>query len=133
MNNTLLFILKFWQKPGLSPLSPTAEQSASFSVFLKGKSVGLLRFADDKWTFEYDKGLEEPLIVDFPSLTRTYESQALWPFFASRIPGLKHPYVIEALKAKGLENKPPTEVDMLRWFGSRTLTNQYELVAQPGG
>ncbi|MCI0524091.1 MAG: HipA N-terminal domain-containing protein [Acidobacteria bacterium] len=91
--------------------------------------VGTLSVQDGKWKFEYSdefrrKDLLRP-IVEFPDVNKTYESDELWQFFASRIPSPEQAEVEEILKRENIEEDDA--VRLLQRFGKRTIANPFEL------
>lgn len=86
--------------------------------------VGLLEFDGTYWTFGYTDDyrraseLMRP-IEGFEDLDRTYKSQALFPFFAVRIPDLDRKDVRRQVKdAKHIDT-----ADLLRQFGRRVVSS----------
>lgn len=61
----------------------------------------------------------------FPRLDREYRSQALWPFFALRIPPLARADVRARLKALGID--PGDEISLLGALGAVVATSPYIL------
>jgi hypothetical protein len=51
--------------------------------------------------------------------------EVLWPFFASRIPSINQPMVIEAISKNLIESFD--EVTMLEKFGKKTIANPFVL------
>ena len=104
-------------------------EEATFTLKLDGFVVGYLRREGDAWQFEYAPEFqaqhEVKPIVDFPDLSRCYDSEDLWPFFALRIPARHQPGV----KRRFAENPDlsPDTVTMLKQFGRRSIANPFEL------
>lgn len=66
-------------------------------------------------------------LIDFPDVEKVYRQRDLWPFFLSRIPSLAQPKVQEAIVREGLDAR--NEVELLRFFGRRTIADPFDLVA----
>jgi HipA-like protein len=105
-------------------------RSAHFSLMYKNMLVGHLVFADGKWAYRYaedfkSKGLNP--IIGFPDFEKCYESEALWPFFAYRIPSLKQPSVQTILAKEKIGSND--QIKLLERFGRQTIANPFELIA----
>ncbi len=94
--------------------------------------IGHLSVDHGKWTFEYSEDFKKqgeilPL-SNFPNKEVVYTSVELWPFFASRIPSIAQ---LER-KAKITYSELPerNEVNLLRKYGHRTITNPFVLQAE---
>lgn len=122
-------------------LSSSDEQEASmqanqdyarFTLFYESLVIGTLTADKGVWTFEYSEEFKKqnafkPL-VNFPDKSKVYTQDTLWPFFASRIPGVSQPRVQEVLKAKNIDSE--NTVDLLKIFGKHSISNPFELVVQ---
>lgn len=109
-------------------LSNEAEH-ANFELRLNGKPVGELSYKNGQWHFSYTpefKSSGKKPVYGFPSLEREYTSEALWPFFAYRIPSLKQPSVQQIIKKEQLNSNDQSA--LLARFGRLTVTNPFELV-----
>ena len=108
--------------------TPTGE-SALFLLKYGSMTVGDLSLHDGVWRFayspEFQRQREIRPIIDFPDVSRTYESESLWPFFMARIPSLSQPKVQEAITKEGLDRSNSAE--LLRRFGERTISNPFLL------
>lgn len=93
--------------------------------------IGTLSAEDGKWRFEYSDEFRRQsslrTIVEFPDLNKTYQSDDLWQFFASRIPSPEQAEVEAILKREQIEEGDA--VSLLRRFGKKTFTNPFELEA----
>ena len=92
-----------------------------------GLIIGELTVANGEWEFKYSqmyKQLDKNLLIDFPDKNKVYRSKFLWPFFAHRIPGLGQPKVQKIIQKERLDKN---EVDLLKRFGQRSITNPFEL------
>lgn len=104
---------------------------AQFELCLHDKVIGHLNYKNGKWTFTYSDEFKNQndidVLVDFPKKDKKYESDSLWPFFLHRIPGLGQPQVQRTIKREKLNAK--SEIDLLKYFGRKTITNPFELSA----
>jgi hypothetical protein len=66
-------------------------------------------------------------IVEFPDVDKIYESKELWQFFASRIPSPEQPEVGEILRREHISEDD--SVSLLKRFGTRTISNPFQLEA----
>jgi HipA-like protein len=106
------------------------RQTASFILLADGIPVGTLSCEKGDWYFKYTDEFKQHteeynLITGFPDLEKTYKSEMLWPFFQVRIPGLKQPAIQEILKNEKIDKE--NEVELLKRFGQKTISNSYEL------
>lgn len=124
----------FWEKLFQNeeqPLQPATPRHvhAVFKLKYEDLSIGQLTYDDGKWMFEYSSEFrhqkEVQPLVDFPNPDKRYENNYLWPFFAHRIPGLGQPEVQRIIEKESLN--PKNEVDLLKRFGKRSITNPFEL------
>ena len=107
----------------------TPNVQAEFLLFYGNLLVGKLSVIDGHWQFEYSEEFKlkadlRPL-VEFPDLDKVYENQELWQFFASRIPSMEQPDVEDVLESENIAEDDV--VALLRRFGTRTITNPFEL------
>ena len=96
-----------------------------FDLMLGSMLVGVLLYDNGMWSFAYSDAYKaqnkyEPL-VNFPNLDQVYKSDQLWPFFASRLPGVS--------ELEESEKKNPDVLALLKKYGQRVITNPYKLVA----
>lgn len=115
---------------GQEGLETPVDESATFVLRYRELEIGTLRLEGGVWEFTYSEafrmqGTVQPLI-DFPDPEKTYRAQDLWPFFLSRIPGISQPKVQRIIASEGLDAH--NEVELLRHFGQRTISNPFELV-----
>ena len=93
--------------------------------------VGTLSVEDGVWKFEYSDQFKQSKflrpIVEFPDLDKIYESKELWQFFASRIPSPEQPEVGEILRREHISEDD--SVSLLKRFGTRTISNPFQLEA----
>ncbi|MCF8459415.1 MAG: HipA N-terminal domain-containing protein [Flavobacteriales bacterium] len=113
------------------PIAANTPQDikAVFVLRYENLKIGQLDYSDGKWVFEYSNEFrhqnEVQPLVDFPDKEKRYEKTYLWPFFAHRIPGLGQPKVQRIIEKESLN--PKNEVDLLKRFGQRSITNPFEL------
>lgn len=110
-------------------LSTPVNAQARFILTYKNLIIGHLTHENGKWIFEYSDEFKSQnritALTDFPRKDKKYEESYLWPFFAHRIPGLGQPQVQEIIRHEKLDSK--NEIDMLRRFGQKAITNPFEL------
>lgn len=87
------------------------NENATFELKVDGLVIGLLHCEHGSWEFKYTDEFkkhsdEYNRIIGFSDLDKVYRNEALWPFFQTRIPGLKQPAVQEILeKEKNKRNQ----------------------------
>jgi len=106
------------------------DQTAKFILKVDNIQVGSLYCDKGLWYFKYSSEFKKHLstynrIVGFPDVDKIYESETLWPFFRIRIPGLKQPAIREIMSKEKIDES--NEVELLKRFGHRTISNSYEL------
>lgn len=131
----MLHKLKQWfskdeQHIGLPNLQK--EENAAFLLQVDNLNLGTLKCENNQWIFNYTDEFkkrkdEYNRIVGFPDLNKTYRSDYLWSFFQIRIPGLKQPAIRQILKNEQIDET--NEVELLKRFGRKTISNPYELVS----
>ena len=113
----------FWYDSDETQLH-SMNDSGCFNLYRRGMLVGTLKYQDATWRFqyseEYQKQTQYPAIVNFPSLEATYESEQLWPFFATRLPG--------SSELRELKEENSNLLELLRKFGQRVISNPYILM-----
>ena len=118
------------RQDGREQLLTPEQETADFRLQYRDLEIGLLSLHDGKWHFAYtddfrsQKGV--PPLTDFPDLDKHYESEALWPFFAVRIPGLGQPAVQRVIDREDLDKR--NEAQLLKRFGKTTIANPFVLV-----
>ncbi len=115
----------FWHDSEETNLQAVKGSKGRFDLMLGNMIVGVLLYEDGIWSFSYSdeyKAQErfDPL-VNFPNLNQIYKSDQLWPFFASRLPG------VSELKAE--EKEGADILTLLKKYGQHVITNPYKLVA----
>ncbi|MEP7374620.1 MAG: HipA N-terminal domain-containing protein [Chitinophagaceae bacterium] len=108
------------------------DEDAKFVLLVDDIRIGVLYCEKSEWYFKYSEDFknrsEYNRIVGFPDLNKTYKSDTLWPFFQIRIPGLKQPAIKEILEKEKIDKT--NEVELLRRFGHKSISNPYELVME---
>ncbi|MDP3928856.1 MAG: HipA N-terminal domain-containing protein [Bacteroidota bacterium] len=107
------------------------NQNAKFILSVDKINIGHLICENGEWFFKYTNEFknhaeEYKTIVGFPDLNKIYKSDALWPFFQVRIPGLKQPAIREVIENEKIDKDD--KVELLKRFGQKTIANPYELV-----
>ncbi len=127
------FRRRLWGRK-VNPIDKDAASAAagvaSFELRLGSLLVGKLSVQNGRWSFEYSDAFRarrdmRPLPI-FPKLDKVYESDDLWSFFKMRIPSLKQPAVHDILVEEKID--PKDQVQLLRRFGRRTVSNPFELI-----
>jgi len=106
------------------------EEVATFKLKVDDVVIGTLHCQNGVWEFKYTAEFKEKSdvynpIAGFPNLDKVYKSESLWPFFQTRIPGLKQPAVIEILSKENIDKN--NEYELLKRFGKKSINNSYEL------
>lgn len=106
------------------------NENATFELKIDRVVVGTLRCENGEWEFKYTdefKSLRNEYnhITGFSDLDKVYHNDTLWPFFQTRIPGLKQPAVKEILAKENINET--NELELLKRFGHKTISNPYEL------
>lgn len=105
------------------------EAHAKFLLTYDGLLIGTLSVEDGVWKFAYSDEFRQSddlrPIVEFPDVSKTYENEELWQFFAARIPSTEQSEVGEILKREHIEEDDA--VSLLTRFGKRTVANPFEL------
>lgn len=115
---------------GHEDLETPSDIKAGFELKYKSLTVGYLELNDGVWKFSYSDEFKEQdelrPIVQFPETNKVYENEELWPFFTIRIPGLNQPEIENILESENIDRT--NEVELLKRFGQKTISNPYELV-----
>lgn len=115
-------IKMFWHDSDETNLKAIDGKTGKFDLMLGTLLVGTLIYSSGVWTFSYSEEFKKQTasapLVNFPSKDKVYESNQLWPFFASRLPG----------NAK-LESEASSDdvVTLLQKYGRHVITNPYVL------
>lgn len=121
---------RFFTKSGEGTDTQLPEnENATFELKVDDIVIGTLHcdhgFWEFKYTEEFKNHSEYNRIIGFKDLDKVYRNDTLWPFFQTRIPGLKQPAVQEIIEKEKI-NKT-NEVELLKRFGKKTISNPYEL------
>jgi hypothetical protein len=106
------------------------EQQAIFKLKFDNIVIATLRCENGLWEFKYTEDFKKQAdeyytIAGFSDINKVYTSSTLWPFFQTRIPGLKQPAVREILLKENINQQ--NEYELLKRFGKKTINNPYEL------
>ena len=105
------------------------ETSHLFSLKYQDLEMGVLKFINNQWSFEYTLAFknqsEIKTLIDFPDLNKTYNSTVLWPFFSNRIPSFKQPKIIEYISKHPIESQDTAK--LLEIFGEYSVNNPFRL------
>lgn len=118
-----------WHSEGMVNRLTPDNLYAQFVLTYNKLVIGNLSINNGEWTFEYSEEFKKQNEVlplsNFPDKNMVYSAKELWPFFASRIPS------IAQLEGKFLipddEKHERNEVNLLRKYGQRTITNPFIL------
>ena len=117
-----------WHTEGMSNRLTPDNLQANFVLTYNKLVIGHLSIGNSEWSFEYSeefKNQSEILpLSNFPDKNMIYSSNELWPFFASRIPSTAQ---LERKAAASHEKADSNEVNLLRKYGHRTITNPFIL------
>lgn len=113
----------------------SAGRPRAFVVRYGSLEVGHLFLNGGEWEFTYTDAFKNQervqALLDFPRKDKTYRMKALWPFFASRIPGLEQPQIRDRLEKEGIDDTD--EAALLSRFGERSIANPFTLVESGAG
>ncbi|MCE9538743.1 MAG: HipA N-terminal domain-containing protein [Bacteroidetes bacterium] len=125
----LNWLSKLFKNEEQPELSTPKNAHAAFILKHKKLTIGYLNHSNGIWEFKYSDEFKKQnridVLIDFPKKELKYEESYLWPFFSHRIPGLGQPKIQEIIKHEHLN--PNNEIDLLRRFGQRSITNPFEL------
>lgn len=129
MLKTIRNIFARFRAEGHEEIHTPQGVTATFTLQYRDLTVGTLRLKDGVWQYRYSPEFRAqteitPLIA-FPDISKTYESESLWPFFMARIPGISQPEIKALIQAEGLDEH--SAVDLLLRFGKRTISNPFVL------
>jgi HipA-like protein len=122
-------INKIWKVDGMDYSDTPTNSKGIFNLYFGDQLIGILTYDNSIWTFrysdEYIANQNLKPIIDFPDPEKTYHSEQLWPFFATRIPTLNQPFQLK--KVRKAKIKANDSVGLLRLFGNETITNPFKL------
>jgi HipA-like protein len=105
------------------------SENATFVLKVDRINVGVLHCENGEWEFKYTEDFKNHpdynKIIEFSDLDKVYRNDTLWPFFQTRIPGLKQPAVQAIIKKENIDQD--NEFELLKRFGKKTISNPYEL------
>lgn len=112
----------FWHDSDETNYKAVAGESGRFDLYLNRLLIGTLTYQNGLWAFSYSddfkKQSEYAPLINFPNVDQNYESDQLWPFFASRLPG--NTQLDSTTENMGI-------VELLRKYGQHVITNPYTL------
>lgn len=121
-------LAKDWLKASPNIQAP-ADERTQFLLTYNDLLVGTLTAEKGKWQFEYSEEFKNNKelrpIVEFADVNKVYENDALWQFFASRIPSFEQAEIEAIIKRENIND----DVNLLKRFGRRTINNPFELKA----
>lgn len=113
----------------LSDSKTNTDSVAKFLISYQNLNIGELELKDGIWKFFYSDDFKNQVnlapLPEFPDINKVYSSQVLWTFFVVRIPGLKQPHIQDIIHDENIDAN--NEVELLKRFGKRTISNPYEL------
>jgi HipA-like protein len=127
-------ISSLWKTEGQALIETPQTLRSSFQLCYGTLNIGTLQLADGIWTFSYSQEFKDQdtikPITEFPNPNKTYQSEALFPFFVHRIPSLSQPKVQDTIRHEKIE---PNEVALLKRFGEFSISNPFRLFVAPVG
>ncbi len=115
---------------GHEDLTTPKDIHAEFELKYKTLTIGYLVLDNGVWEFSYSEEFKNQdelrPIVQFPNKGKKYANEELWPFFTVRIPGLNQPEIQHIIESENIDRS--NEVELLKRFGKKTISNPYELV-----
>lgn len=123
---------KYFKKhsEGHEDLETPQDVQAKFILSYENLEIGTLEIVDGLWKFYYADEFknQEKIrpIAQFPDKNKIYTANELWPFFSIRIPGLNQPKVKDIIKKENIDQT--NEVELLKRFGKKSISNPYDLV-----
>lgn len=110
---------------------PLHSARVEFRLIYGQLPLGVLSYQNSVWEWKYSDAFraQERIVplIEFPDVNRVYQTEELWPFFATRAPSLKRPDILQIIEREHIDKND--EVALLTRFGQRTITNPFELVA----
>ncbi|MBK9333807.1 MAG: HipA N-terminal domain-containing protein [Ignavibacteria bacterium] len=126
------FINIFTKPESLNKIKTPDNINVIFKLHFKDLTIGYLSLNNGKWNFKYstefiNQDLVKPLI-NFPDKLKEYNSEDLWPFFISRLPGLDRPEIKAQIKKNNIDEE--NEVELLNLFAKKSISNPFILELQ---
>jgi len=132
IKNTAKKIAGIWKTEEQGHILTPTDVEASFKLVYRSLEMGTLTLKHGKWFFAYSAEFKRQKAIkalpNFPDAEKTYESDELFPFFVSRIPGMGQPKVQGILEQEKINDHD--EVALLKRFGLRSIANPFELLPQ---
>lgn len=127
------YLKRFFSKNGAEEdikIQLPGNANAKFELKIDSLVVGTLQCEGGEWIFKYSEEFKQHSaeynhIAGFSKLDKVYHNEMLWPFFQTRIPGLKQPAVKEIIEKEHIN--VTNELELLKRFGRKTISNPYEL------
>lgn len=120
-----------WHTEGMNDRLTPDNFKGEFVLTYNKLVIGYLSINEGKWTFEYSEEFKRQNDVlplsNFPDKNTIYSSKELWPFFASRIPSAAQ---LEGRDLPVNKDAERNEVNLLRKYGHKTITNPFTLQPQ---
>ncbi len=121
----------FWKSEGHEGLMTPKNVNVIFELKYGNLLIGTLNLKNGLWTFIYSDAFKQqngikPL-TDFPKTNKTYQNEALYPFFVQRIPGLNQPKIKATIEKEKIDKT--SEVELLKRFGQLSISNPFQLFA----
>ena len=120
-----------WHSEGMENRVVPEDIQFRFVLSYSKLVIGHLSVDQGKWTFEYSDDFKKQGAIlplsNFPNKGIVYSSEELWPFFASRIPSAAQ--LEQKAQITFSEIQERNEVNLLRKYGQRTITNPFVLQA----
>lgn len=129
-NNNMKVVEKIkmlWHDSEETNLCAIKGEKGSFDLMIGEFVMGTLVYSDGNWTYSYSDAFksqnEYAPLINFPDVNKVYKSDQLWPFFASRIPGMS--------QLKESSDDKTDIVTLLRKYGQHVVANPYVLISLP--
>lgn len=120
-----------WKVDGMDYNDNPENTHAIFHIVYENKTIAVLSYNQNVWKFKYtNEFIQNPVtkpITDFPDVNRTYTSEKLWPFFASRIPAINQPFHLKKIRKANI--RVDDSIGLLKLFGKVTISNPFKLHA----
>lgn len=117
-------IKMIWHDSEETNLCAIKGEKGRFDLKIGELLMGTLLYSNGIWTFVYSEDFKKQNkyapIVNFPDINSKYESNQLWPFFASRIPGMS--------QLKEANEEDTDIVSLLKKYGQHVIANPYVLI-----
>lgn len=129
IEKTIQSLFSLWKTEEQEHILMPTNTEAQFKLSYRTLEVGTLALKSERWHFAYSDSFKSQSKIkpleNFPDLEKHYESDELFPFFVSRIPGTGQPKVQKALKSEHANEE--NEVLLLKNFGNKSIANPFEL------